>query len=212
MRRATARKPASRLTREARVDEILASARDLFCEKGYEQAAVSEIAARVGVAEPTVFKYFPTKRELLLKVLEHWYEEMFGDYARELEGVSGARARLHLLIRRHLRSVRDYPLLCRLMFREVRSESDYLSTRLHAMNRQYTGLLVEVIEAGVRSREFRAAPVRLIRDLIYGGIEHHSWNYLYGRGELDADLTAGQLTALVCGGIARTPQLMRVRS
>ena len=44
MSRAAARKPVVRLAREQRVDEILQAARDVFCEKGYEAAAVAEIA------------------------------------------------------------------------------------------------------------------------------------------------------------------------
>jgi AcrR family transcriptional regulator len=214
------RKHAPRLGREQRVDEILAAARDLFCEKGYEQVAVSEIAARIGVVEGTVFKYFATKRELLLKVLEHWYEEMFGDYARDLAGVSGQRARLHLLVWRHLRSVRDNPLLCRLMFREVRSEQDYRGSNLHEMNRRYTQFLLDVIQAGVASGEFRvdlAAP--LLRDLVYGGIEHHAWNYMMGSSErekdaatvLDIDVLAEQITAILCEGIAATDLKQEMR-
>jgi AcrR family transcriptional regulator len=210
---AQVRKHAPRLAREQRVDEILAAARDLFCEKGYEQVAVSEIAASIGVVEGTIFKYFATKRELLLKVLEHWYEEMFGDYARDLAGVSGQRAKLHLLVWRHLRSVRDNPLLCRLMFREVRSEQDYRGSDLHEMNRRYTQFLLDVIQAGIESGEFRAdLPAPLLRDLVYGGIEHHTWNYMMdstdgrrrgrARGELDIDAIAEQIMTLLCEGIA----------
>jgi AcrR family transcriptional regulator len=205
------RKPAPRLAREQRVDEILAAARAVFCEKGYEQAAVSEIAARIGVVEGTVFKYFPTKRELLLKVLEHWYEEMFGDYARDLAAVQGARARLRLLIWRHLRSVRDYPQLCRLMFREVRSEQGYHGSALHGKNRRYTQFLLDVIRDGVKAGEFRAdLPPALLRDLVYGGIEHHAWGYMANsaagrgaaRGALDIDAIADQITTILCEGIA----------
>ncbi|MGH8453104.1 MAG: TetR/AcrR family transcriptional regulator [Nevskiales bacterium] len=213
MSRKATRSPAPRLAREQRVDEILAAARDLFSERGYEQAAVSEIAARIGVVEGTVFKYFATKRELLLKVLENWYEEMFGDYARDLAGVSGHRARLRLLVWRHLRSVRDFPLLCRLMFREVRSEQDYHGSDLHGMNRRYTQFLLDVIQDGIAAGEFRAdlSPA-LLRDLVYGGIEHHTWNYMMGtaakgaggvrvRGGLDIDTIAEQITAVLCEGI-----------
>lgn len=203
MSRAPARKPAPRLAREQRVDEILRAARDVFCEKGYEAAAVAEIAARMGVVEGTVYKYFTSKRELLLRVLEHWYEEMFGDYARDLAGVADARSRLRLLVWRHLRSIREFPLLCRLMFREVRSEQDYHGSDLHALNRQYTQLLVDVLQEGVDAGAFRAdLPLPLLRDLIYGGIEHATWNYVCGRGELDIDTTADQITALVCEGLA----------
>lgn len=192
------------MTRDQRVADILRAARDVFCEKGYEQTAVAEIAAQIGVVEGTIYKYFTTKRELLLKVLEHWYEEMFGDYARELAAIKGARARLHLLVWRHLRSVRDYPLLCRLMFREVRSESDYHGSGLHAMNRQYTQFLVDVIEEGRASGEFRTdLPTALLRDMVYGAIEHHLWNYVCGRGTLDIDAIAEQITSVLCDGISR---------
>lgn len=200
----SARIAAPRLAREQRVDEILVSARAVFCEKGYEAAAVAEIAARIGVVEGTIYKYFPTKRELLLRVLANWYDELFGDYTRELLSVSGARARLHLLVWRHLRSIRDYPQLCRLMFREVQSEQQYRGTVLHELNRRYTQLLVAVIDQGAASGEFRSdiAPA-LLRAMVYGGIEHHSWNYVCGRGELDIDSVADQLVAVICDGLAQ---------
>lgn len=195
---------APRLGREARVEGILDAARQVFCERGYESAAVSEIAARLGVAEGTVFKYFETKRELLVRVLEHWYEDMFGDYARDLAGVTGARARLRFLVWRHLRSVRENPQLCRLMFREVRAGQDYPGSRLHAMNRRYTELLLSVMREGVKAGEFRDdVALPLLRDLVYGGIEHHAWKFLSGRGGLDIDAIADQITGTLCEGIAR---------
>jgi AcrR family transcriptional regulator len=203
MSSSAARRPAPRLAREQRVGDILIAARDVFCEKGYEHTAVSEIAARIGVVEGTVYKYFESKRDLLLKVLENWYEEMFGDYARDLSGIAGTRARLRLLIWRHLRSIKEYPLLCRLMFREVRSERDYHGSALHTLNRRYTQLLVDVLDEGVRIGDFRSdLPMPLLRDMVYGSIEHYTWNFVCGRGQLDIDQIAEQITALLCDGIA----------
>lgn len=212
---------APRLAREQRVDEILVAARDVFCEKGYEATAVAEIADRLGVVEGTIYKYFATKRELLLKVLEHWYEQLFGDYTRDLEDVRGHRARLRLLVWRHLRAVRDWPLLCRLMFREIRNDDDYRGTSLHAMNRRYTQLLMDVIAEGQAAQVFRAdLPLPLLRDLVYGGIEHCTWNYIVQtasssgrggnrRGVLDVDALADQITAVVCDGIERPGRAVR---
>ena len=210
---------ARRLSREVRVGGILEAAREVFCKKGYDNAAVAEIAAKLGVVEGTVFKYFATKRELLLKVLEHWYQEMFGDYARDLAGVRAPRERLRLLVWRHLRSVRENPQLCRLMFREVRSGPDYPGSRLHALNRRYTRLLMDVIEEGVAARTFRGdVPLALLRDLVYGGIEHHTWNFMSGRGELDIETVADRMTAVICDGIVlssprkRGPMIKRLDS
>ncbi len=202
MNRKPAREHAPRLTREQRVDHILNAARDLFCEKGYEATAVVEIAARIGVVEGTIYKYFASKRELLLKVLEHWYEELFGDCACELDAVDDTRGRLRLLVWRHLRAIRDQPQLCRLMFHEVRAERDYRGSALHSMNRRYTQFLLDVIADGVAAGEFRTdIPASLLRDLVYGGIEHHAWNYLCGHGEINIEQVANQITGLLCDGL-----------
>ena len=192
-----------RQPRDVRVEGILGAAREVFCRKGYDATAVSEIAGRLGVVEGTVFKYFETKRELLAAVLERWYEEMFGDYARDLAGVREARGRLRLLVWRHLKSVRENPQLCRLMFREIRAGGDYAGSRLYAMNRRYTKLLMDVIAQGQKSGAFRDdIPLPLLRDLVYGGIEHHTWNFMSGRGSLDIDRIADQITAVICEGLA----------
>ena len=56
MTRAAVKKPTVRLAREQRVDEILAAARDVFCEKGFDATAVAEIAARIQDVVDSVLK------------------------------------------------------------------------------------------------------------------------------------------------------------
>lgn len=197
-----AEKRGARLPREQRISEILKVARDVFCERGYEATAVAEIAARLGVVEGTIYKYFETKRELLLKMLANWYDELFGDFSRELAGISGARDRFRYSVWRHLCTIRDYPQLCRLIFSEVRSQPGYRGSELHDMNSRYASLLSGVVADGIASGEFRAGtPPALIRDLVFGGVEHHAWSYLYGHGSIDVDRLADQLTTTLCDGL-----------
>lgn len=54
-----------RKKRERR-DELIAAAIDLFRRRGYEQTTMEEIAARADVSAPTLYRYFPTKPDLLL--------------------------------------------------------------------------------------------------------------------------------------------------
>lgn len=72
----TARKKVVRQSREARVRDILNAAREVFEARGYEKATVAEIASRVGIVEGTVFSYFPSKRVLVLKVMEQFYHQI----------------------------------------------------------------------------------------------------------------------------------------
>ncbi len=160
-----------------------------------------------------MFKYFATKRDLLLAVLERWYDTISDDRARELAGVDTHRERLRIVILGHLRTIRDQPLLCRLMFREVRAEQDYRGSGLHDKNRVYTRYLIDVIHDGITAGEFRRdVSPSLMRDLVYGAVEHLTWNYVCGRGALDIAAIAAQLTAMVCDGIEAPKPAVRPRT
>lgn len=50
-------------------EKILSSAIELFHKKGYSGVATNEIAKKAGVSEGTVFKYYPTKKDLLHKTV-----------------------------------------------------------------------------------------------------------------------------------------------
>ena len=197
----TPRRTVSRLPRAQRVRDIMDSARTVFSEKGYERAVIADIAARAGVVEGTIYKYFDSKRDLMFRVMAHWYESMLADYESDLAGIKGTRNRLRFVIWRHLKSVRDNPALCRVFFREIRVEDDYYQSLIHELNRRYTEFGVQIIREAIERGEIRAdANIQLIRDMIYGGVEHHCWNYVSGRGELDIDEVADDLTDAALNG------------
>ena len=61
---------------QARRDQLIAIALKAFAAQGFRGTAVSAIAAEAGISEPGLLHHFPSKRDLLLGVLEH-YEEFF---------------------------------------------------------------------------------------------------------------------------------------
>lgn len=63
----TARKPGRPVDpdlQERRRSAILDSAAKLFADKGYASADTQELADGLGISKGTIFRYFPTKREL----------------------------------------------------------------------------------------------------------------------------------------------------
>lgn len=55
--------------RDEKCDEIIAAARALFLEAGYESTTMSKLAAAAGVAANTIYWYFKDKDEVLVAVL-----------------------------------------------------------------------------------------------------------------------------------------------
>jgi AcrR family transcriptional regulator len=56
--------------------DLLASARTLFAERGYQATSAADIAAGAGVTERTLFRYFPNKLALVLDELIALLPEM----------------------------------------------------------------------------------------------------------------------------------------
>jgi len=202
----TARKRVNRLPKERRVADIMAVAREVFREKGYEDAPLSDIAERANVVEGSIYRYFENKRDLLVKVIEDWYEGMLADYGERLSGITGTRNRLRFLIWQHLKTIHDEPALCDLMFQYIRTGRDYSQTTVFQLNREYTRQTLNIIREGIDAGELRDdVPLRLVRDMIYGCIEHRTWAHLRGEGGFDPDEVADAIVDLVLRSLSRHP-------
>lgn len=200
------RRQVFRLSRERRVADIMEAARQVFQEKGYEDALLSEIAERADVVEGTIYRYFENKRDLLVKVIEHWYETMLSDYDRSLTGIVGTRNRLRYMIWRHLSTIHNEPALCQLMFQHLRVGPDYLQTAVFQLNRDYTRRTLDILIEGIDAGEFRSdIPLKLVREMIYGCVEHRTWAYLRGEADFDPDEAADAIVDLVVRGLRLGP-------
>jgi TetR/AcrR family transcriptional regulator, fatty acid metabolism regulator protein len=193
-----------RLPRDERVAKIMLAAREVFGSKGYEAASTAEIAERAGAVEGTLYRYFPTKRDLLIKVVEEFYEDILSDYEGQLKGVRGTWNRLRFMIWKHLSVMHGDPDMCRLIVHELRPWPEYRQSSIFTLNQRYTQSTLAVIREGIDSGEFREdVPLRIVRDMIFGAAEHHTWAHLRGEGDFSPDETADAITNMIYQGLER---------
>src|SRR5256885_14180141 len=105
-RTAGVKRQVNRLPPERRVADILVAARDVFTEKGYQEALISDIADRAGVVEGSIYRFFANKRDLLIKTVEHWYEDTLAHDEEQFRGVRGVWNRIRFLVHHHLVTIR----------------------------------------------------------------------------------------------------------
>lgn len=198
----TASRPAARrLPRDQRVAVILQTARTVLRDRGSEQFLTSEVAERCGTSEATIYKYFPTKKDLLVKAAEDWFDDFLSDdYPARTGGP--LKDRLYHAIWWGLSFIRREPALSRFVLMEVRADPDYRSMRIYRQNRQVVDRVMAIVEEGRKSGIVRDdVPLRLMRDMIFGAIEHQTWAYLRGEGDFSVDDSAGWITDVILGGI-----------
>ena len=173
---AARRAPASAKS-EQRIRDILRIGREVLSEQGYERATTVEIAQRLGISEATVFTYFRSKRELCMRVIGDWYDQIIGVIETGMPNAQPVRMQFDFFIRTHLRLFLTHGTgLCALVLSEGRSKGPGLGDSLIPLQRRYTAPLMALLARGQASGELRTdLPLRLLRPLVLGPIEHLLW-------------------------------------
>lgn len=83
-------------------DAIGAAAVSLFLERGFDRVSVNDIAAAAEISKPTLFRYFPTKEDLVL----HRFADHQGEAARVVRG-RGPGVEPMTALHRHFRTGLD---------------------------------------------------------------------------------------------------------
>ena len=98
-----------------RKGQILAAARKMFREKGYEHTTISEIVAEAGVAQGTFYLYFSSKKHVVLALAQQPMEELIRKLTAGYVDAQSFEERLRILVKVAFQVGRENPDLCRLL-------------------------------------------------------------------------------------------------
>jgi AcrR family transcriptional regulator len=193
------RAPASAKS-EQRVRDIVRAGREVFSERGYERATTTEIAQRLGISEATVFTYFRGKRELCVRVISDWYDEITAAIAQGWPKRKTVHAQLEYFVHAHLRLFLGHGTgMCALVLSEGRDKGTAdLGAAVLPLHRRYTAPLMELLSRAQAEGAIRGdVPLRLLRSLVLGPMEQMLWEAITSRKPIDVDAAAGALSALL---------------
>ncbi len=205
---------------EQRVRDILRVGREVFAAKGYERATTIEIAKRLGISEATVFTYFRGKRELCMRVIADWYDEIIEAIEQGLPREAPIREQLEFVVHTHLRLFLIQGTgLCELVLSEGRKrEADItggseFGEAFIELQRRYTAPLMELLSRGQQRGQVRQdIPLRMLRSLVFGPMEHMLWEVIIAGRQINVDQSARDLVALLWPALqAPDEELLRLR-
>lgn len=92
--------PTRQRRKEARPQELLDAALELFVEKGFAATRSEEVATRAGVSKGTLYLYYPSKEELLKAVIRHNLTGLIAEGTELIDAYEGSSAELLTLMMR----------------------------------------------------------------------------------------------------------------
>jgi len=140
--------------KEERRREICLAAIDLFSQKGYEKVTIKEIAEASGIGKGTVYEYFESKEDILLKSTKQFFVEIIDnefikniDFTNPIEGIEVfARETVKVFKENHSDLILAYFELLLVNLRNV-SNKEMLND-LKDIFFQYRTLLENVMDEG----------------------------------------------------------------
>ncbi|WP_232495256.1 TetR/AcrR family transcriptional regulator [Novosphingobium kaempferiae] len=194
-----------RRRKDYRPQEILAAARQLIEEEGAKATSMAKIAKLAGVSEATVYKYYDNKQELVNQVLADWATPFVERLTGELRNIDDLRSQLTLIAVRFMRSMEETPKLHRVFYQELRWQ-DYRGTALHKLNHLFAKSVVDAVQQAKDAGKARADvdPV-MIRDMMFGGLEHVAMRTSFIGRPLDIDAEAKRYVDVLLSGVLSDP-------
>jgi AcrR family transcriptional regulator len=85
-------KPRWTRRKEARPQELLAAALELFVERGYAATRLDDVASRAGVTKGTLYLYFPSKEDLFFAMVRENLLPVLDEAQALIDGWAGSSA------------------------------------------------------------------------------------------------------------------------
>ena len=185
-----------------REEAILQAAADCFGEQGYRATTLETIAERLGISRVTLYRYCPSKEELLIRV----FERSIAIFQRDLRQICSQpiapEEKLRQIIRHQVRLMADHRNFLTVFFSEESNLPQEIAKRARAERRVYDGLIEDVIAAGIKTGRLAPLPAKLVSFAILGMC---NWLYQWYQpeGPLSADEVARNFIQLVEQGYLR---------
>lgn len=180
---------------QARTQQILQAAAEVFSRSGFHEARMDDIAEQAGVSKGTLYWYFESKDDLILALLDSMFQ-------REMEQIAQLQE-ADLLVREKLERILDWagddiarmeplmPILLEFWAMQLRRK-----TVRQVVGRYYVSyleLITPLIQQGIDQGEFRAVSARDVTVAIGAVIEGTIvlWAAVPERIDLKEDIRKG---------------------
>jgi AcrR family transcriptional regulator len=172
---------------------ILEGAADVFLRRGYAAGTTKEIAAEVGLSQPTIYHYVGAKADLLREIAIHVTEEMTAALSTGLQRSEDPAERLRGVIEEFTAAVGRDRRSFAVFWQELHSLPSDLREEIARAERDYIRQIAEVISALQQTGDMPPGPTVVLARAV---LSMPSWMYQWY--DPDGPMTAAEIADVYC--------------
>lgn len=150
--------PRHQRRKQARPQELLDAAADLFVEKGFAATRIEEVARRAGVSKGTLYLYYSSKEDLLKALIKNTLSATIHEGRQELEQYDlSCSELLTMALQVWWNKVGETRAggICKLIISEARNFPELTQFYMDEVTRPGNKLIKDLIDRGIARQEFR---------------------------------------------------------
>ena len=188
--------------RKSKRAEILRSFTELVAERGYDEVSVRDVAEALEISKGTILHHFGSKEAILEQINNDYMRRRLAEAREYLPGLDDPVDELQAFICHLMLCQQDDRAATVAFSREiVRSASEPVMAEVRQLRDEFSAVLVEIVERGVKSGTFAECDPRLTALQIFGMV-NWAWTWFVPGGRKTAVEIADQFSRTVIGGLA----------
>jgi len=154
---------------EEKKKEIALKAIEVFAEKGYYGANISDIAKRSGMGRTNFYQYFKNKDEIYDFAVDKAFESVRKDFDAIMSSEECALTAIGKIVRQTIDDYgqNDLILVIVELWLVMNREENRVSEKLQAQTQLIKNHFVEILERGVEKGQLKQFDLKAMADLIY---------------------------------------------
>ena len=183
---------------------ILDAAVKVFAERGFFTATVAEIARAAGVADGTIYLYFKSKDDLLLRLFDEKMSDVLEESRSALAAEGTASTRLRRFIQLHFALVEKNPELASVLIVELRQSAQFLKGLEKSKLSAYLELIAQTVRQGQQSGELDPAiSPATVKRAIFGALDELALAWLLSGRKTSLKKTASEVSNWLVRGLEK---------
>lgn len=195
--------------KDARPQELLAAALDLFVERGFAATRLEDVARRAGVSKGTLYLYYTNKEELFKAVVRDNIVSAIGDAEDTVATYEGSSSDLlHAILFGWWERVGGTKAsgIVKLVMAEANNFPDLAAFYREEVIVRGTRVFSSVLERGVARKEFRPIDIETSTQVLIAPMLMLTlWKHSCGpcdKGDIDAEHFLSTLASIAISGLA----------
>ena len=160
----------ARKTTEERQKAIIDEALNIIHDGGYEALSIRELATRVKISEPAIYRHFLNKEDIILGILTR-ISDFDQKLIKSINKKNTALEKLNEFINFHFIFLEKNKQMTSVIFaEEIFTQSDILKEKLMKILKHRKKLIVDIIEAAKRENKIKEVDAVELSKIIIGTI------------------------------------------